>query len=146
MTLFWQRWLTLWSVGVGLFGLILFGAGFAATTGPAAAVFALFGNPFPVEPDRYLRFTTSLMGAVTFGWAVTYYAAFRAAWLLEPSAAAPVWRILTIGAVVWYVIDSWASVANGFALNAVSNTVVVGLFLVAVVASGALRGQEAADS
>ena len=81
MTFFWQRWLTLWCAGVGVFGVILYGAGFPTTTSVAATIFSAFGNPLPAEPDRYLRFATSLMGAVTAGWAVTYYAAFRAAGL-----------------------------------------------------------------
>ena len=49
--MFWQRWLTIWCVGVGVFGLILFGAGFPFTGSPAAQVFVAFGNPLPDEPD-----------------------------------------------------------------------------------------------
>ena len=138
MTTFHRNWLTIWCLGVGLFGLLLYGAGHAATTGPAAALFALFGNPLPVEPDRYLRFTISLMGAVTFGWAATLYAAFRAAWWLDGAAAAPIWRLITAGVLVWWAIDSAASIATGFGINAVSNTIVLVLFLVPVLASGVL--------
>lgn len=135
MTRFWQRWLTLWCIGVGLFGLVLFGLGFPALSAPATAIFAMFGNPFPAEPDRYLRFTASLMGAVTFGWSITFYAALRAVWALDGAAAAGVWRILTGGLLVWYVVDSYVSVTNGFALNAVSNTFVLVGYLIPVVAS-----------
>ncbi len=139
MTDFDQRWLTVWCGAVALFGLILFTAGWATTDPIARMPFALLGNPLPAEPDRYLRFTTSLMGAVTFGWASALYAAFRAAWAL-PSGTGPVWRTITGGIAVWYLIDSVASIANGFALNAVSNTVFVALYLVPLLRSGVLRG------
>ncbi len=143
MTIFWQRWLTIWCAGIGIFGIVLYGAGYAATTAPVAALFDAFGSPFPTDPDRHLRFTTSLMGAVTFGWAVTYYAAFRAAWQLERAACSGIWRILTTGAVLWYAIDSVASVANGFPLNAVSNTIFLTAFLIPVIASRALSAHVA---
>ncbi len=137
MTNFWQRWLTLWCVGVIVFGLVLFGVGFPQTSGPASLIFALFGNPLPDQPDRYLRFAISLMGAVTAGWGVTYYAAFRAAWMIDQSAS--VWRILTLGTIGWFIIDCWASVANGFAINAVSNTALIILYLIPIMASNALQ-------
>ena len=146
MTKFWQGWLTLWCVGVGAFGAILYGVGFPAATAPAAAVFSAFGNPLPAEPDRYLRFAISLMGAVTLGWAITYYAAFRAAWTLHGETSAIVWRILTIGTVAWYVIDSLASIANGFGLNAVSNTGLLIAFSIPVLATRVLRVGAASDS
>ena len=141
MTRFWRNWLAVWSIGIGLFGLVLYGATFPATTGPAAAIFALFGNPLPEQPDRYLRFAIGLMGAVTAGWAVTIYAAFRAAWALEGGAAGAVWRLITGGLIAWYVIDSAASIATGFWLNAVSNTAVLIGYLVPIAASGVLGQQ-----
>ena len=132
MTEFDRKWLTTLSVGIGLFGLILFGAGWASTDWAARGVFALFGNLLPDAPDRYLRFTTSLMGAVTFGWAATIYVAFRVLWAM-PANSAENWRLLTAAILIWYVIDSAASVANGFAANAVSNTLIIALFLVPVI-------------
>ena len=132
MTLFWQRWLTVWSFGIALFGLVLFGAGFVATSGPSAAVFAFLGNPLATEPDRFLRFTTSLMGAVTFGWGATSYILFRALAQLERASAAPLWRLLTALTLMWYVIDSAASIANCFALNAFSNTFFMVAFLIPI--------------
>jgi len=138
MTIFWKRWLTLWCMGVGIFGLILYGVGYPATTSMAAAVFSVLGNPLPTDPGRYMRFATSLMGAVTAGWAVTYYAAFRAAWMLDGVARADLWRGLTLGVVMWYVIDSIASIANGFALNAVSNTALLVAYLIPVLATSVM--------
>lgn len=134
----WQAWLTAWAAGVVVFGLILYGLGFAATSAPAAAVFALFGNPLPAEPDRFLRFAVSLMGAVTAGWGVTLAIAFRAIGRLSGADQMQAWRWLTLGTLGWYAIDSLASWTNGFDANVVSNTVVLGLYLVPVVASGVM--------
>jgi hypothetical protein len=138
MTIFWQRWLTLWSAAVALFGLVLLGAGFAATSAPSEAIFAFLGSPLSGDFDRHLRFSTSLMGAVTFGWGATCYIAFRALWLIDRNAAAPLWRSLMVATIIWYVIDSTASVATGFALNAVSNTLFTVAFLVPLFATRAM--------
>ncbi len=139
MSAFWKNWLTLWCLGAGLFGLILYGAGFASTTGPTAMFFELIGNPLPAEPDRYLRFTLSLMGAVTLGWMITFYAICRAAWSLDAVAARPLWRAAALAIGVWYVIDSYVSITTGFPLNAVSNTALAGAILLPILASGQLR-------
>ncbi len=141
MTAFWKNWLTLWCCGVGLFGLALYGAGYAAATGPSNAIFALLGNPLPTDPDSHLRFALSLLGAVTAGWAITFYAAFRAAWTLDDAASRPIWRWLTFAGLSWYAIDSIASIATGFPLNAVSNTVLVVTLLIPIWASGKLSAQ-----
>lgn len=138
MSSFWKTWLTLWCLGVGVFGAVLYGAAYAATTGPAAAIFDLFGKPLPAQPDPHLRFAIGLMGAVTLGWAATLYAAFRAAWALYGEAGRAIMRIVLVTAVVWYVIDSAASLANGFTLNAVSNTVLLIALIIPLTASGAL--------
>ena len=138
MTTFWRNWLVIWCIGLALFGLSLYGAAFSATTRPAALLFNLFGNLLPAEPDRYLRFAVSLMGAVSLGWAMTMLAAFRAAWALESAAANALWRRITVAMLVWYVLDSVASVATGFAINALSNTALLVAYLVPVLASGVI--------
>ena len=136
----WQSWLTIWAVLVTLFGLVLAGGAFAATDGMTTALFSLFGNPLPADIDHHHRFAIGLMGAVTMGWGLTYLCAFKALFLLEPAQAAPIWRWLLGASLVWYVIDSGISVATGFWLNAVSNTVLIILLLIPLVKSGALRG------
>jgi len=125
-----------------VFGLILYGVGFPTTTAAAATIFSAFGNPLPAEPDNFFRFSTSLMGAVTAGWAITYYAAFRAAWALTGQMRATVWRILTAGSIAWYLIDSYASNATGFPLNVASNTLLLIAYLVPVLATGVMLHTE----
>lgn len=119
-----------------MFGLVLYGLGYPATSGPAKAIFALFGSPLPAEPDRYLRFAVSLMGAVTAGWGLTLVIAFRAIGRLSRLDAAQAWRRLTLGMLAWYTIDSLASWTNGFGANVVSNTAVLILYLVPVMGAG----------
>ena len=46
---------------------------------------------------------------------------------------------LTTAMLIWFVIDSAFSVSTGFALNAVSNIVLVILLMVPLLASGALK-------
>lgn len=141
MTSFWRNWLTIWSGAVALFGLILCGAAFEATDGVARTLLAAMGDAQP-EFDRPLRFAVGLMGAVTFGWGMTLHVAFGAAHRLAPDQARPVWAALTIVTLIWYVVDSAVSIAAGFALNAVSNTVFVIAYLIPVLASGVLTTTE----
>ena len=140
MSKVWQNTFSAWSIFVALFGLVLAGGAFAATDGLTAALFTLFGNPLPSDIDAHHRFAIGLMGAVTMGWGLTYYGAFKALFALEPTVAAPIWRYLLAISFVWYVIDSGISIATGFWMNAVSNTIVMVLFLIPLLKSGAMKG------
>lgn len=123
MSAFWKNWLTLWCIGAGLFGAILYLAGFPATTGATDLFLRLIGNPWPAAPGKHLHFAFGLMGAITIGWMITFYTLIRAAWSLEPAVARPLWRGALLSIVVWHGIDSYVSITTGFPLNAVSNTV-----------------------
>ena len=136
---FWQKWLMLWCVAVAVFGLVLAGGAFAATDGITRGLLVVLGHPWPAVPDAHHRFSVGLMGAVTLGWGATLMPAFRALGLLDPRQAAPLWRTMTLAILGWFVIDSAISIATGFWLNAVSNTLLVILFLVPVVRGGVLR-------
>ena len=39
---FWKTWLNIWCLGVGLFGLVLAGGAFAATSGPVERLLEIF--------------------------------------------------------------------------------------------------------
>ena len=136
----WQNWLSAWAILVTVFGLVLAGGAFAATDGLTTMLFALFGNQLPADIDAHHRFAIGLMGAVTMGWGLTYFGAFKALYALDPATATPIWRYLLFAGLVWYVIDSTISVATGFWMNAVSNTVLMVMFLIPLVKSGAMRG------
>lgn len=139
MSLFHQKWLTLWACGVALFGLGLAGMGFAATDGFARFFFDLVGSPVTADPGAQFRFAVGLMGCVSMGWGLTFAAAFRAAFATPDVQAATVWRMLLMAALAWYLLDSLISIATGFPLNAVSNTVLLALFLIPVIRSGVLK-------
>lgn len=138
MSSLWRNWLTAWSVVVVIFGLVLAGAGLEPTDGVAEALLSIMGPSGGFEWTPHLRFATALMGAVTMGWGLTFFAVFGAANRLGDPAG-PVWRLLTLALVVWFVIDSVLSVATGFWLNAVSNAGLLTGYLVPVLASGVLR-------
>lgn len=139
MTDFWRNWLTILCGAIGAFGLVLIGTGFTATSGPGLAVLRLMNPAATLDFDPTLRFGFGLLGAVTLGWSVTLLAAFRAADRLG-AAGAPVWRLLTGGLIGWYLIDSTISIATGFTLNAVSNTLFLAAFLLPAWRAGVLGG------
>lgn len=137
MNAFWRGWLNVWSVIVVAFGLVLAGGGLDATDGAVEMLYGVMGPPGGFEWTPHLRFATALMGAVSLGWGLTFFAAFSAAHRLGDQAG-PVWRLLTVAAMVWFVIDSALSVATGFWLNAVSNTGLMIGYLVPIIATGVL--------
>jgi hypothetical protein len=79
----------------------------------------------------------ALLGAVTLGMALAVLAAARAAERPGPEGR-PIWVRLTGAMAVWYLVDSGLSVATGFPLNAVSNTLILAGFLAPVLGSGVL--------
>lgn len=140
MSSFWQTWLKLWAWGVILFGVVLASGTFAATDAMVRPLFALLGNPLAAEPDAHHRFSIGLMGALSIGWGATLLGIFAAIPTLTPAAAAPFWRAVLGGTLVWYAVDGAISIATGFALNVVPNTLLLGLLCIALFKSGALRG------
>ena len=133
MTQFWHGWLVIWCLAVGLFGLVLTTGAFDATDGAVRAMFTLMGDDgAPMPPAQH--FAIALMGAVTLGWAVTIYAVVATA-----GTNGRAWRLLTTGMVIWFLVDSTLSIATGFGLNAVSNSIFLAAFLLPILRSGLLR-------
>lgn len=138
MSDFWRNWLTIWCIAVAVFGAVLMGGAFEATSGPVRLLFDVLDGPGDPVYDAHFRFSLALMGAVTFGWSGTFYAAFQAAHALERRAR-PIWLLITASALGWYAVDSALSIATGFAMNAASNTVLLIGYLVPLFASGVLQ-------
>jgi hypothetical protein len=136
---FWKNWLTVWCWGVIAFGAVLVLVAVPAADGPARLVYAMVGGGRP-EAGMFdlpsMRFAFALQGALTIGWTLTMMGLVRAASVV----GAPAWRALTLSLLVWFVIDSAASIGTGFPLNAVSNSVLLVSFLVPILATGVLRG------
>jgi hypothetical protein len=143
MTQIWQRWLAIWCWIVALFGLVMACAGFEATSAPTEAFIALMHDGGAVPFDPPLRLAYAMVGALTLALAMLVAAGAGAANALGP-AGAPVWRMMTLAMLVWFIIDSSVSCATGFVLNAVSNTLLMIGFLIPVLASGVLIGPIAA--
>ncbi|GAP99985.1 hypothetical protein [Leptolyngbya sp. NIES-2104] len=132
-------WMTGWCVAAGLFGMILAGGGFEATSAPVRILFDVLNGPGELDLDPYMRFSLAVLGAVTIGWSLTVMAVVQVANQLEKQVSQRIWLGMTASIVIWYVIDSGLSIATGFWLNAVSNTVFSATFLIPVIRSGVLR-------
>lgn len=141
MSAFWRNWMTGFCLATGLFGIILAGGAFEITSGPTRLVFDLLNGPGELHFDPYLRFSLAVLGAVTIGWSLTLLAAIRAANQSGKQHGRPIWVMVTASVVSWYVIDSALSIATGFRLNAVLNTVFLAAFLLPVLRSGVLSNQ-----
>lgn len=122
-----QRAMMWWCGGVMLFGLVLAGGAFAATDGAAVLLLRLFGGA-PVGMPAAMRFATGLMGAVTLGWGASLLAVASGTAALPAATVRPLWQRIGWAMLLWYSIDSTISVATGFWPNAVSNTVLAGLY------------------
>ncbi len=138
MSGFWRAWFTVWCLSIGLFGLVLAGGGLAATDGPVRLVLAGLQGPSPALFDAPLRFSLGVMGGVSIGWAVMLYGVVRAAIDLKGQGR-PLWHAISAGMASWFVIDSSLSVATGFGLNVVPNVVLVGMYVIGLIGSGALK-------
>lgn len=138
MSRFWRTWTIRWCWAIGLFGLILAASAFEATSGPTRLLFGLLNDRVALDLDAPMRFSLGILGAVTVGWSLTLLAAIHAAHLLGDRAR-PVWMLVTSSLVVWYVVDTALSVATGFGLNAIPNTIFAAAFLLPIVASGVLK-------
>lgn len=133
MSNFWRTWLRVWCVAVGAFGALLAAGAFEATRGPVMLLYAILGGSQPVF-DPALAFSVGLMGAVTIGWSVTFYAAFEAAHALGAQGAR-IWRLITASVLAWYVIDGAISALTGFALNIAPNTALLIGYLIPLAAA-----------
>lgn len=130
MNTFWTRYLAIAIAGFFLMGL---GFTFLPMIPAMDGMFGmldtfLLGNPIAdPEFERFRDFAYGLMGAVTAGWAVTiYFVAQNSLFRGERWG----WFAVTEGVIVWYVLDTVASLAAGMPANALMNTV----YLVVVLA------------
>lgn len=144
MSGFWRKWLSVWCWAVGLFGVVLAGGAFEATSGPTRTLLDILNGPADITLDGAMPFSLAVLGAVTFGWSLTLAAAIRAAQQLDAQAR-PIWVMLTSSVVAWWAIDSALSIATGFGLNAIPNTLFLAAFLAPLLRSGVLgeRGARA---
>lgn len=124
----WEKGLHAWiwlTIGIG--GLFA-GAGVPGLDGGAGIFYGLVSGG-TVDASAFaapgMRISVSLVGAVMLGWGCAMLAVWRAR-----GADPALWRGLSRAVLIWYGVDSALSVATGFPLNALSNTLFTALFLV----------------
>ncbi len=136
----WKACLTIACWVTILFGAMLAAAAFPGTDALTRFWYQLVSN-FEFEPGFIeapgMRFTLAVLGGVMVGWGITLMALIQVAGVV----GRPAWRGLTAALLAWYVIDSSLSVVTGYPLNALANTGFLLLFLVPVLASGALKAR-----
>lgn len=138
MTGIWRTIFNLTVAGAALFGVVLAGAGWPATSGPVEAIVGLLhpGGPLAWTPSE--RFGIGLQGALTLMIVMLAWAAAEGA--DRAGAHSPsIWRKIMWATLAWYVVDSAISCANGFWPNAISNTLLTIGFVGPILLSGALR-------
>lgn len=128
----------IWCGGVTIFGLVLAGGAFEATSGPVRMIYQGLQGPADLVLDPAMRFTLGVMGCVSLGWAATMLLMMRVAFSFGDRAR-PIWMGLTFGVVVWFVTDSTLSVATGYGLNVIPNALLFSTYLIAIFASDALK-------
>lgn len=133
---FWSRWLLVVTLAITALGGVLACAAVPGLEGPTLALLALMHGQ--TQLDETLRFAIGLMGAVTFGWGLTLMTIVRAA-VAHPDLSPALWRPVTASLALWWLVDSAISVSTGFALNAVSNTLLLAAWILPLQASGLLR-------
>ncbi|OYU15841.1 MAG: hypothetical protein CFE37_03475 [Alphaproteobacteria bacterium PA4] len=138
MSSFWRNWFNLFCLSLILFGVVLCGGAFEATSGAVRLILGFEGGnaDFVFTPE--LRFALAVMGAVSIGWGVNLLAMIPATIALG-ARGRPFWNAITAGMVSWFVIDSTLSVLTGFGLNVVPNLALAGMYLLGLAGSGALK-------
>ena len=138
MSNFWRNWFAIFCLSLTIFGVMLSGAAFKATSAPVQFFLTWLGGDPAIGFDPSLRFSLAVLGAVTIGWAMTLYATIVAAIDLGPRGR-PLWQGMTVAVLVWFVVDCGLSVATGFGRNVIPNLAVLALFLVGVRGSGVIK-------
>lgn len=141
MSPLWQAWFRFWLISMVLFALIVAGGALPATDAPLRMGLALVSMGPPADLTPAGRFMTGILGGVFLGWMVMLWLVVRQA-IAMGHAGRPLWFAATIGMASWYALDNALSLATGFGLNLVPNTLALGTFLIGVVRSRVLAREE----
>ena len=128
---FWHRWLWAFSILLILFGLAMvflngsrvFDLVFNDNINPT---FWGQSGPDPAT-ETFLRWIYSLVGAVITGWGIFTFYIVKYPFSRRETWA---WNCVFVGLLVWYVLDTGASLYYGVFFNAGFNTL---LFLLAII-------------
>lgn len=107
----------------------------------ACSNFVCFLRPsVSVEFTPHLRFSLAVMGPVTLGWCFALIAAVKVSEDLNENNQKMLWLWVTIGVLIWFIIDSVLSVATGFWRNVIPNAGYIIAYLVPLLKSKVLSG------
>lgn len=120
-----QRWLKVTAFIVGSFGPIFFLGTMPSTAAPARLTLDLLSWPIDgattyASPDT--RFLSALAGGFLLGWGVTLW--LLSTWVYAQAPEA-VRRVVLVGLLSWFFLDSAGSVASGNASNVAFNILVL---------------------
>lgn len=138
-----MRWLVVWCWITIATGAVFALGALPALRGPMALFMDIVFWPPDGQPaalSREAAFATAVCGAVMVGWGVLMLGLVR-----DPALAAEpkVWRLMTTGMIVWFVVDSMASWLTGATANVAVNTLFLATWLVPVQAAGLMTGGDA---
>ena len=137
--IFWQRWLLVFAVLLILFGV---GMVFFNTT----SIFDIFfndninpafwgsGDPDPTAL-KFQSWVYGLLGATIAGWGIFIFFLVKNPFAQREKWA---WTCIFWGLLLWYVLDTGASIYHGVLFNALFNTAI---FLVALIPLLFTRGR-----
>jgi len=126
---FWQRWLLVLSIVIVLFGL-----GMALLNN--TPIFDILNHqidpvfwddqPIPSQAIAFRSWVYGVSGAVMAGWGVFFIFLAHFPFQRKEKWA---WYCLLVGTLVWYVPDTFISLASGVILNAIINTALLALLI-----------------
>ena len=134
----WKTWLDGWCWLVLGVGVMFAASAVRGLDAPTRLFYDAVSWPIDGQSTwtENVRFSASIIGALTIGWALTLIPLVK---LAHASQGPNVWRALSFAVVAWYIVDSTVSVLAGVPGNAVSNTGFLLLFLVPILKSGVLK-------
>jgi hypothetical protein len=144
MTGIWRNWMNIWCITMIVSGLIFVLAAFPATDKVARLFYDFVYWPLDGQSgfSDAARPSIAILGAVFLAFAVLIQSVVKIA-LDDPSS--PLWRVVTTSVVVWWIVDSAASIICGIPVNVVTNTILLMTFLVPILGSGVLKRDQRAS-
>ena len=119
---FWQRWLLVVSIIVVVFGIALALLGGTPVFEWMNSLInqAIWGTPaLPADVSVFRQWVYAVLGATVAGWGVFIYFIIRHPFARQERWA---WNCLVAVLIVWYPIDTLASLYAGVGFNALFNT------------------------
>ncbi len=132
--LFWWRWLVIATCIVLLFGLsMVVLPGSTQTLFNFVYLSSPHGAPiFSESAINYIKFISAVLGSVMFGWSIALlyilFGSFRRRQMEG-------WKTIAASLVAWCIPDTALSLWYGFSQNAVLNLIMLGLFVIPLIAT-----------